>query len=230
MTTDARVDRGKIVIAGTGRAGTTLLVQVLTELGLDTGYDGSAAVDPSVNAGLERSLVGPDAPWIVKSPQLSSTLGAVLDAGEARVEHVIIPIRDLEVAAASRVRNTKYGSDLHTWGGLLGTNRATHQRDALNAMLADLLFTIARHDLDHTLLLFPRFTSDWEYTHRQLSFLAPEVPAERWRTALARCVDPGLIHEQPLSRRERGLTVLGTVYNRGIARPVRGVRKLVGRR
>jgi len=229
MTDDANA-RGKIVIAGTGRAGTTVLVQVLTELGLDTGYASTAAIDPRVNAGLERSLVGVDAPWIVKSPQLSSTLGAVLDAGQARVDHVIIPIRDLDVAAASRVRNTKYGSDLHTWGGLLGTNRATRQRDALNQMLADLLFTIARHELPHTLLMFPRFTSDWEYTHRQLSFLAPEVPAARWREALERCVEPDLIHEQPLSPGERRLTVLGTVYNRGIARPVRGVRKLIGRR
>ena len=229
MTGDA-IERGKIVIAGTGRAGTTVLVQVLTDLGLDTGYDGSATVDARVNAGLERSLVGPDTPWIVKSPQLSSTLGAVLDAGDARVEHVIIPIRDLDVAAASRVRNTKYGSDLHTWGGLLGTNRATRQRDALNEMLADLLFTIARHELPHTLLVFPRFTSDWEYTHRQLSFLAPEIPATEWRDALVRRVEPGLIHEQPLSPGERRLTVLGTVYNRGIARPMRGVRKLIGRR
>jgi hypothetical protein len=229
MTRDAN-DRGKIVIAGTGRAGTTLLVQVLTDLGLDTGYDTSAPVDSRVNAGLERSLTGADAPWIVKSPQLSRTLGATLDAGEARVEHVIIPIRDLDIAAASRVRNTKYGRDLHTWGGLLGTNRATRQRDALNEMLADLMFTIARHELPHTLLLFPRFTSDWEYTHRQLSFLSPETPAARWREALERFVEPDLIHEQPLSPGERRLTVLGTAYNRGIARPVRGVRKLIGRR
>ncbi len=230
MTADAGEERGKIVIAGTGRAGTTLLVQVLTELGLDTGYDAAAAIDARVNAGLERSVVGADAPWIVKSPQLSSTLGEILDAGAARVDHVIIPIRDLDVATASRVRNTRYGSDLHTWGGLLGTNRATHQRDALNAMLAELMFTIARHDLDHTLLLFPRFTTDWEYTHRRLAFLAPEIPPARWREVLERLVRPALIHEAPLSPRERRLTFFGTVYNRGIARPVRGVRKLVGRR
>ncbi len=28
----------KVIITGTGRAGTTFLVQLLTELGLDTGY------------------------------------------------------------------------------------------------------------------------------------------------------------------------------------------------
>ncbi len=224
---DARKGPGKIVIAGTGRAGTTLLVQVLTDLGLDTGFDPAAPIDGTVNAGLERSIEGPNAPWIVKSPDLSRTLGAILDAGRARVDHVIIPIRDLDIAAASRIRNTKYGSDLHTWGGLLGTNRATRQRDALSRMLYELLYTVARHDLDHTFLLFPRFTTDWEYTHAQLSFLAPELGADHWREALRARVKPALIHERPLSRAERGLTVAGTIYNRGIARPFRGLRKLI---
>ena len=218
---------GKVVIAGTGRAGTTVLVQVLTDLGLDTGFDASAPIDTTVNAGLERSVEGPDAPWIVKSPDLSRTLGAILDAGGARVDHVIIPIRDLDVAAASRIRNTKYGRDLHTWGGLLGTNRATRQRAALTGMLYELLYTVARHDLPHTFLMFPRFTTDWEYTHAQLGFLAPEITADRWRQALEARVKPNLIHQQPLSRFERGLTVAGTMYNRGIRRPLRGVHRLL---
>lgn len=227
MTADDAL--GKVVIAGTGRAGTTLLVQVLSDLGLDTGFDPLAPIDPRVNAGLERSLVGPDVPRIVKSPHLSRTLGALLDEGEVRVDHVIIPMRALDVAAASRVRNTKYGSDLHTWGGLLGTNRATRQPDALALMLADLLFTIARHDLDHTLLLFPRFVTDSAYLHEKLSFLAPEISADRWQAALSGRAKPELIHERPLSAGERRLTLMGTVYNRGLARPVRGVRRLLGR-
>ena len=223
-------ESGKIVIAGTGRAGTTLLVQVLADLGLDTGFDSSAPIDTRVNAGLERSLVGPNVPRIVKSPNLSRTLGALLDDGQVRVDHVIIPIRALDVAAASRIRNTKYGSDLHTWGGLLGTNRATRQPDALALMLADLLFTIARHDLDHTLLLFPRFATDPGYLFEKLSFLAPEVPAERWATALAARANPELIHERPLSAHERRLTRIATMYNRGLARPARGLRKRLWRR
>jgi hypothetical protein len=222
-----RTRAGKVVIAGTGRAGTTLLVQVLTDLGLDTGFDPAHPIDPRVSAGLERSVEGPDAPRIVKSPDLSRRLGGLLDAGLVTVDHVIIPIRALDIAAASRVRNTRYGADLHTWGGLLGTNRATRQRDALAVLLADLLHTIARYELDHTLLLFPRFTHDSAYTYRQLGFLAPQIPESRWRDALAARVDPTLIHEEPLTRSERARTVVGTIYNRGIARPVRGLHKLV---
>jgi hypothetical protein len=217
----------KIVITGTGRAGTTLLVQVLTDLGLDTGFAPDAPIDKGVNAGLETGIEAPDAPRIVKNPNLSRRLGTLLDEGKVSIEHVIIPVRDLDVAAASRVRNTGYGADLHTFGGLFGTARATHQREALALVFYELLYTVARYDLPHTLLLFPRFADDWEYLHRKLSFLAPEVPAERWKEALAGRARPELVHEEPLDAGERAKTYAGTFYNRAIARPLRGARRLL---
>jgi hypothetical protein len=140
---------------------------------------------------------------------------------------VIIPVRDLDVATASRVRNTRYGADLHTWGGLFGTNRATRQREALATVLAELIETVARFDLEHTLLGFPRFALDAEYTYRKLGFLAPDLDEDAWRRALTGRVDPTLIHEQPLTANERRLTTLGTTYNRVVARPARAVRRVV---
>lgn len=219
----------KVIITGTGRAGTTLLVQVLTDLGLDTGFAADHRVDPTVNAGLEFRIESPNAPRIVKDPNLSRRLGDLLDRGEVEIEHVVIPVRELDVAVASRVRNTKYGSNLHTFGGLFGTARATHQREALALLFYELLFTVARYDLPHTLLLFPRFTEDWEYTYRKLSFLDPTIPPERWKEALAGRVDPGLIHEEPLSSQEKAMTVAGTFYNGAIARPWRVVKRSLKR-
>jgi hypothetical protein len=61
-----------LVIAGTGRAGTSFLVRYLTELGLDTtlARNGDrAGWDSEANAGLESLLVsGNDLPYVVKSP------------------------------------------------------------------------------------------------------------------------------------------------------------------
>ncbi len=213
----------KVIIAGTGRAGTTLLVQILTDLGLDTGLTPDAPIDSHAAAGLELPAAGPNSPRIVKSPHLSRWLAGLLDDGRIEVEHVVIPIRDLDVAAASRVRLARYGADLHTWGGLFGTTRATRQREALALIEYELMYTIARHDLPHTLLEFPRFAQDWRYTHAKLAFLDPAIPADCWRAAVEARVRPELIHETPLTRRERWLTVAGTTYHRAIARPVRGV-------
>ena len=219
----------KVLITGTGRAGTTLLVQVLTELGLDTGFAKNAAIDLRASAGLELPVDDPNGPRIVKSPLAIRRLGPLLDSQSLQIEHVILPIRDLEVAAASRIRLARYGADLKTWGGLMGTVRATRQREALALLEYELLYTIARYDLPHTLLHFPRFTHDWEYAHRKLSFLDPSLPVNRWRDALATCVRPELIHESPLTKRERVMTVGGTMYNRAVAYPLRNAREVVRR-
>ncbi len=217
----------KVIIAGTGRAGTTLLVQILTDLGLDTGFTPDAPIDARAAAGLELPAAGANSPRIVKSPHLSRWLAGLLDEGRIEVEHVVIPIRDLDVAAASRIRMARYGADLHTWGGLFGTARATRQREALAVIEYELLYTIARHDLPLTLLEFPRFAQDWRYAYDKLGFLDPAIPADCWKTAVTGRVRPELIHEEPLTRRERWLTVAGTTYNRAIARPVRGVMAMV---
>jgi len=218
--------RPKVLITGTGRAGTTLLVQVLTDLGMDTGFTSDALVDEQARAGLEAPLDDPAGPRIVKSPTVIRRLGRLLASGTVELEHVIIPMRALDVAAASRVRQTKYGADLRTFGGLLGTRYATKQREALALLQYELVYVLATYDVPHTLLLFPRFASDWEYTHRKLGFLDPNVPATRWREVFEARVVPGLIHEEPLSRRERAMTVAGTTYNRLVARPARAVRKV----
>ena len=164
----------KVVIAGTGRAGTTLLVQILTDLGLDTGFGSDQEIDERVHAGLERGIEAPDAPRIVKNPNLSRRLGSLLDEGRVEIEHVIIPVRDLDIAAASRVRNTKYGADLHTFGGLIGTSKATRRREALALVFYELLYTVARYDLPHTFLMFPRFAAGLGVRLRQAVVPRPE--------------------------------------------------------
>lgn len=218
----------RIVITGTGRSGTTLLVQILTDLGFDTGFAPDARIDETTNAGLETKLDAPDAPRIVKSPNLSRRLDEILTAGTAVVEHVIIPIRDLDVAAASRIRATKYGSNLHVMGGLFGTTRATRQRDALAVLNYQLMYTLAKHDVPHTLLLFPRFANDAEYLHEHLAFLDPTIPHERWVEAVEGRARPDLIHEVPLSKGEAVAARAGTAYTRFIGRPLRGARRLLG--
>jgi hypothetical protein len=199
------VPEPKIVITGTGRAGTTLLVSVLTHLGLDTGEAAGklSGVDARTRGGLESLLDSPDAPLVVKDTTLPFRLAQLLEAGTVSVGHVIVPIRTLDLAAASRVRGSDYGRNIFARGGLWGTVNPVKQRDALAAMLYELMFTIARFELPHTLLEFPRFTTDWQYTYRALSFLAPDRTVDDFRDALTAVVRTELIHEAPLDANER---------------------------
>src|SRR5882762_280395 len=63
--------RRHVVITGIGRAGTTFLVQLLTNLKLETGYTAETlqkGIDENARAGLENDVQNDKAPYIVKSP------------------------------------------------------------------------------------------------------------------------------------------------------------------
>src|SRR5688572_28074547 len=94
--------RHHIIISGTGRAGTTFLLQLLTELGLDTGFPKGQVLDTNSRAGMELDIRDSHAPYVIKSPWLCDYLDDVLQGGEIIVYHAIIPVRDLYAAAQSR--------------------------------------------------------------------------------------------------------------------------------
>ena len=80
---------GHLLIGGTGRAGTTLLVQWFTVMGFDTGFTVEEAlgrVDPISNAGLEHSLsrtleIGERLPYVAKSPWFGPKIGDYIERG-----------------------------------------------------------------------------------------------------------------------------------------------------
>lgn len=210
-----------ILISGTGRTGTTLLVQILTDLGLDTGFERDTPIDQNARAGLERSIVSPDAPRVVKDTIATPILREFLESGKLELEHVIVPVRDPEVAAASRVRTADYGHSLGRPGGLFHTTRASHQRQALTELFYELIAVLVEHEVPLTLLWFPRWALDPEYTFRRLGFLTPGVDAAAWRQAMETRVHPSMIHETPLSFRERIRAQLSFPATRRQARRLR---------
>jgi hypothetical protein len=189
----SRTDRsaGHLIITGTGRAGTTLLVQILSHLGFDTGYapaDSLRRVDPVSHAGLEpRMDAMADWPYVVKKPLLSVQLGRMLAAGRLRVRGVIVPVRTLSDAAESRRRVTEAGRER---GALWLLREGQTQEHALLEASHALLCTLAEHGLPHVLLGFPRFARDADYAFRQLApILSPHgVTAAEFAVAHAACV------------------------------------------
>ena len=209
----------KIVITGTGRAGTTLLVRLLDELGLDTGlHEGKLTpYAANVRAGLECRVDDPGAPTVVKDMTLGFRIRAVLGGGDVRIAHVLIPSRRLDIAAASRVRAANYGRMPFRRGALVGTLRATNQAKVLADMWEELLGALDDFQIPYTVIEFPRFALDAPYTHETLGAVLPHTALEDVAAALERCVRPEMIHEQPLTGRERWTARVTTVWN-GAAR------------
>ncbi|HEY0946965.1 MAG TPA: hypothetical protein VGD81_16915 [Opitutaceae bacterium] len=185
----------KVIISGTGRSGTTFLVQLLTELGLDTGYTRESwrrSYFEHCAAGLERDLDDPASPYIVKNPALCETLPAILARGSVVIDHALVPVRALEEATRSRIR---VGGDGSIPGGLLGTSDEARQKEVLAERFHQLMHTLTVHDIPHTLLLFPRFATEAGYAYEKLAFLRPGISRDEFRAAFARVARPELIHD-----------------------------------
>lgn len=188
--------RRHVIITGTGRAGTTALVQILTLLGLPTGYTAATCrrVDPRSRAGLEWPLTHPAAPYIVKSPFLCDTLGPTLAARpDITVECALVPIRDLGDAAASRVHNAQavpHSEPDRVMGGLFGTKRFDEQEGVLAEKLYRLMLTLAEHQIPVVLMQHPRFLEDGSYLYTRLRLAFPELRESDVHAARAAVYDP----------------------------------------
>lgn len=216
----------KIVITGTGRAGTTLLVQILNELGLDTGLNEGKLTPygPDVRAGLECRVDDPDGPTVVKDMTLGFRVRLILKGGEVSIRHVIIPHRQLDIAAASRIRAAGYGRLPFRRGALTGTLRASEQQEILARMQADILDALTEFDIPFTMIEFPRFATDAAYAHETLGFLAPEASVDDFRGALERCVQSDLIHQVSLTRGEVWRTSVTSAWMKLVKFPIARVR------
>jgi hypothetical protein len=202
-----------VIISGTGRAGTTFLVQLLTRLGLDTGFDrNTMAVLPAAQsarmgmdyfpiarAGLEMDIRAPGAPYIVKTPFLCDWTEEAL-ASSIRIEHAIIPVRQFEAAAASRahVQRETTGSvnrTIKAAGGLWDIDLAEHQVGILRQKFTNLIEVLVRNNIPITFLSFPRHVRDPDYLFGKIRFLLGNIDLTSFRAAYEEVVRPELVHQ-----------------------------------
>jgi hypothetical protein len=200
-----------LLIAGTGRAGTSFLVRYLTGLGLETRlsrpgeagawYDGA-------NAGLEDLLLPDPAglPYVIKSPWTYQFIDELLAKPGVQLDAVILPMRDLTEAAASRCiielqqmhdsmpRMNEYDRTWedfgHTAGGIIFSTSPVDQARLLAVGFHHLLDRLVRADIPVILLSFPRFAKDPDYLYRKLApALPPTITLEQGRAAHAGTAD-----------------------------------------
>ncbi|QOF71485.1 hypothetical protein IG197_27730 [Aminobacter sp. SR38] len=193
---------GRIVITGTGRAGTTLLVQLLTHLGEDTGFtsDLSKGYFEKARAGLEWHLSDyPNLPGIIKGPHFCDQIDQMLSLGMT-INHVIIPVRNFADAAASRrhVQHATVGS-ANGWGapgGLWGTERGADQEAVIRRKFTTLMESLVRNDIPATFIAFPRLTEDPEYLFGKLLHAFPHLERDAFDKSFKAVVRPEIVHHK----------------------------------
>ena len=181
------------------------MITILTKLGLDTGFteaDLTEGIDPIAQAGLERQFGEADLPTIFKSPDFWSVADSVFTANRKKFRHVIIPIRNLGLAAQSRTRvqtinvETRGGSwDANSaWGGLTGTSDPASQELVLARQLVQLIRTLTAHGVPFSFLNFPEFVDDHEYLYRYLRNLFPQLSRRKVLKVASSTCDKGKLN------------------------------------
>lgn len=171
-----------LVIAGTGRAGTSFLVKWLDACGLDVGS--GLAWHRKADAGLERNLldaIAAGGPYVVKDPWLWTYCDRV---DPAEIDVLVLPMRELQQAAWSRVkRQMDNGSTVgpftaSTPGGMIHELNTTDQARILAIGFYELLWWAQTNGVRTIFPLFPRIVND------------PSYALDMFRRWLARHTDP----------------------------------------
>lgn len=175
------------------------LSQLLTDLGLETGYHpGQTELPPAERAGLERDIRLSHAPYIVKNPALCEYIDEVLSNPLIKINHAIVPVREFTSAAVSRtyVQEIRAGNPdgEAVNGGLWGTHKAADQETILRHRFASLIEGLARHDVPITFLWYPRLTQDAPYLYKKLAFLLGDHSFASFVEVFERVRRPDLVH------------------------------------
>lgn len=175
-----------LVIAGTGRAGTSFLVQYLTACGLETRLTlhPEETLDEHANAGFEDVPDGDGVlPYVIKSPWLYEFVDRLIARDDITIDAVILPMRDIVEAASSRVTlelRSRFGHEelaeehtrWETWGatpgGVVYSLNPIDQARILAMGFHHVVHALVKKNIPTIFLDFPRFAEDSEYLYRQL--------------------------------------------------------------
>ena len=201
-----------LMIAGTGRSGTSFLVRFLAAMGLGTHLEksGEEQWSDEANAGLEDiplTAAFDDLPYVIKTPFLSEIIDSVLRDSAIILDAVIIPVRDLTEAAASRtvlelqaihrfqpwMLNLEH--TVETWGttpgGVVYSLNPVDQGRLLAVGFHRLIERLTRADVPMLFLDFPRLATDSGYLFGKLRALLPaESTAAQAQAVHATLADP----------------------------------------
>ena len=190
-----------IVITGTGRAGTTFLVQLLTNLGLDTGFTRqNMALFENARAGLEHNLRDKNAPYIVKDPWFCDYAEDVLKRDDIQIEHVFVPMRDLHAAAESRryvVKSIPSKTSLRPSqipGGLWHTDNEDEQESILLQQIYKLALALSSTSIPVTLLHYPKIIKDRSYLYEKLKPILGELDNRQFSSVFEETIRTDWVH------------------------------------
>ena len=188
-----------VIITGTGRTGTSFIVQILTVLGLDTGFKPDKIAIHRISRGGLESHNYEDSSYILKNPRFCYYAKDIFNRSNIQIEHIFVPIRNLYQAAESRRHVVKYRKDgtiVTVRGGLVGTSSMKRgvQEDELLKMIYNLMLDTSETFIPLTLINYPRLTKDSSYLYKKLKPILKDVSFKQFDSAFNSLIRPDWVH------------------------------------
>ena len=177
--------KGKILITGTGRCGTTFLMILFTLLGLGTGYDPEKyheAIFTNCNSGLEKNRITKNQ-RVYKNPKFLHEIGT-LSMNLKIIGCVIIPMRNYEDAAKSRF---KIG--INEPGGLWEATNVEEQITFYNKIISDYILQMVRWSIPTIFLDFDKMINSPQYLYTQLLPILDKISYDAFEIAYNKAGD-----------------------------------------
>ena len=188
------------VITGTGRSGTTFLVELLTQLGLETGFDPAGLEKhETARAGLEINLLDAiSPPYIVKDPAFGLYLSKVFERNDLILDHVFITVRDINAAAQSRryieeISNKKKYKAGGVPGGLTGTEDGDNQEEILKNRIFQLILGLSETDCEVTIIKYPLMIQNAAYLYDKLTPILGGISFKKFNQVFSSVAQPSLV-------------------------------------
>lgn len=159
----------KILITGTGRCGTTFLIKLFTFLDFDTGFTKSnykKYIYSNCNAGMEKSYITNH--YIIKNPTFMSDIEDIINDKRIKIKTVILPIRDLEKSAMSRVTHQ------NECGGLWNATDKVSQINYYNEIISNYIYISTKYDINTIFINFDNMINDKKYLFNKIKNILDE--------------------------------------------------------
>ena len=163
----------KIFITGTGRCGTTFMIKLFSFLNFDTGYNRENYknnISANCNSGMERIYI--DKFYIIKNPRIINNIAHILADTSVKIKTIIIPIRDYELSAISRVNHGTQN------GGLWNAVNKKTQIEFYNQIMANYLYYMTKYEINTIFLDFDKMTTNKAYLFDKIKHILSEKNIE----------------------------------------------------
>lgn len=198
--------RSHVIIATTGATGSTLLMEILTGLGLDTGFKLEEGPATRMECRIRGRDAKPPFPYIIKEAKICRDLPERIKRWGWTIDHVYALSRTPMILASaedrlSRVRcgvkPPKY-TDIEDRDTLVEVRRKVSTYNVrIEKKFLSLIAHLSSSDIPHTLISYPDYADDSEFCYKKLSFLMQKfnITYEQFKSVFDRLVNETLVEE-----------------------------------